>query len=118
MRSSEAAASYRDWTPEMTVRQPYRAAVSIPQESAPAESMLTEVRELKGRVAAMRQCAAGAPSSASLEQVANELSFIEAKTLRPNQRLEGPTYYDSCSHFADEASRVRSAGRLPFACDR
>ena len=28
-----------------------------------------------------------------------------------------PTYLDTCSKFAAEASRVRNAGRLPFGSD-
>ncbi len=125
---SESRASFVDH------KQPKRAAVvasrgaGVPRPAtAPAApptaraGMLAEIEALSARVSALQGKLASAgvvaptPLEVQLGEVSAKLAAIEQAGLKIGGAV--PTYLDTCSKFAAEASRVRNAGRLPFGSD-
>ena len=115
-------------------KQPKRAAVvsyrgsGVPRPAtAPAApptaraGMLAEIEALSARVSALQGKLASAgvvaptPLEVQLGEVSAKLAAIEQAGLKIGGAV--PTYLDTCSKFAAEASRVRNAGRLPFGSD-
>ena len=78
-------------------------------------------RGLSARVSALQGKLASAgvvaptPLEVQLGEVSAKLAAIEQAGLKIGGAV--PTYLDTCSKFAAEASRVRNAGRLPFGSD-
>lgn len=83
--------------------------------------MLAEIEALSARVSALQGKLASAgvvaptPLEVQLGEVSAKLAAIEQAGLKIGGAV--PTYLDTCSKFAAEASRVRNAGRLPFGSD-
>jgi len=100
------------------VPRPATAPAAPPTARA---GMLAEIEALSARVSALQGKLASAgvvaptPLEVQLGEVSAKLAAIEQAGLKIGGAV--PTYLDTCSKFAAEASRVRNAGRLPFGSD-